>query len=302
MNNLAIVIPYYKIDFFEETLQSVAAQTDSRFTLYIGNDASPHDPLPLIQKYFPEGNYQYFNYEENLGGQNLAMQWERILENVDEEWFQILGDDDMVSENFVAEFYKSLPSAANVMKVSQCFVDEHSVPYTELTTYPVEFALNLFVEKKFIRFERSSLSEHIFRRVIFIKTSFRKYPLAWYSDDMAVIEVSQDKSIRFIDSAKVYVRVSDKSISGSHHNEDSNRQKDEAAYLFYGDLLKDFMLTIPKRYRENIIRRYMDYAYQLKRKSAINLFKAYLATNSPYKALGIPRKIFILNNNARKDA
>ena len=52
MNQLAIIIPYYKIDFFEETLQSVAAQTNKNFTLYIGNDASPNSPLPLIQKYF----------------------------------------------------------------------------------------------------------------------------------------------------------------------------------------------------------------------------------------------------------
>ena len=66
-NKLAIVIPYYKIDFFEETLKSVAAQTDNRFTLYIGNDKSPHDPSPLIEKYFPKGNYHYYNYEDNLG-------------------------------------------------------------------------------------------------------------------------------------------------------------------------------------------------------------------------------------------
>jgi hypothetical protein len=37
---LAIVIPYYKIRFFEATLQSVAIQTDKRFKVYIGNDAS----------------------------------------------------------------------------------------------------------------------------------------------------------------------------------------------------------------------------------------------------------------------
>lgn len=62
-NLLAIVIPYYKPDFFEETLQSVAAQTDKRFTLYIGNDASAHDPLPLIQKYFPDGKYQHITHQ-----------------------------------------------------------------------------------------------------------------------------------------------------------------------------------------------------------------------------------------------
>lgn len=38
---LAIVIPYYKITFFEDTLESLAHQTDKRFKVYIGDDASP---------------------------------------------------------------------------------------------------------------------------------------------------------------------------------------------------------------------------------------------------------------------
>ena len=32
---LAIVIPYFKLTFFEETLQSLANQTDQRFKVYI---------------------------------------------------------------------------------------------------------------------------------------------------------------------------------------------------------------------------------------------------------------------------
>lgn len=46
---LAIVIPYYKIDYFEETIKSVAQQTDRNFMLYIGNDKSPDNPLPVIE-------------------------------------------------------------------------------------------------------------------------------------------------------------------------------------------------------------------------------------------------------------
>jgi hypothetical protein len=34
---LAIVIPYYKRTFFEETLQSLANQTDKRFQVFIGD-------------------------------------------------------------------------------------------------------------------------------------------------------------------------------------------------------------------------------------------------------------------------
>ena len=41
---LAIVIPYYKLTFFEATLQSLADQTDKRFMVYIGDDASLESP------------------------------------------------------------------------------------------------------------------------------------------------------------------------------------------------------------------------------------------------------------------
>jgi glycosyltransferase involved in cell wall biosynthesis len=128
-HKLAIIIPYYKIDFFEETIKSVAKQSNKNFTLYIGNDASPNDPLPIIQKYFKSSDYHYFDYKKNIGGQNLALQWERILENVQEEWFQILGDDDMISKNFT-EFYKNLPlvedKEISVIKFSHQWIDEKS--------------------------------------------------------------------------------------------------------------------------------------------------------------------------------
>lgn len=41
---LAIIIPYYKLAFFEENLQSLSNQTDQRFKVYIGDDASPETP------------------------------------------------------------------------------------------------------------------------------------------------------------------------------------------------------------------------------------------------------------------
>jgi hypothetical protein len=47
---LAIVIPYYKIRFFSY-VTIVAIQTDKRFKVYIGNDASDEDPTQLLEKF-----------------------------------------------------------------------------------------------------------------------------------------------------------------------------------------------------------------------------------------------------------
>ena len=41
MNKLAIIIPAYKPDYLEETLESLTKQTNKDFKIYIGDDASP---------------------------------------------------------------------------------------------------------------------------------------------------------------------------------------------------------------------------------------------------------------------
>jgi glycosyltransferase involved in cell wall biosynthesis len=61
MEKIAINIPYYKIDFFEATLSSIANQTDKRFTVYIGNDSSNQDPSSLLEKYVNKFSYVYQN-------------------------------------------------------------------------------------------------------------------------------------------------------------------------------------------------------------------------------------------------
>lgn len=239
-STLAIVIPYYKIDFFEETLKSVAAQTDKRFTLYIGNDASPHDPLPLIQKYFPDGNYNYYDYKDNLGGKNLAMQWERILENVTEEWFQILGDDDMISGNFVEEFYLKYDNFrdVNLIKSASIIIDENKEVLHSKSLNFLEGMYNIidfFLEKQEGKIN-SSLSEHIFRNCSFQKVKFTKYPLAWHSDDFILLQIGiWNPEFYFLRNTLVTVKETTKSISGSKQH---NTAKDEAKYTFYKDCLK----------------------------------------------------------------
>ena len=238
-NLLAIVIPYYKPDFFEETLKSVASQTDKRFTLYIGNDASPDDPFPLIEKYFPDGNYHYFDYKENLGGKNLAMQWERILENVKEEWFQILGDDDVISENFVEEFYKNGDklSKVNFIKSKSVITDENGIVFyaKSETIKSGYYSVFDFFIKKLQGKINSSLSEHIFRNSAFQKYRFKKYPLAWHSDDFFLLSLSAEKpEFYFLAETTVFVKETQKSISGSDENFELKKQ---AQKQFHTDLL-----------------------------------------------------------------
>ena len=242
---LAIVIPYYKIIFFEKTLESLAQQTDKRFRVYIGDDASPNSPLELLKKYEGQFNYTYKRFNDNLGGISLVKQWERCIAMMqDEEWFMILGDDDVLGGNVVETFYENLDILydINVVKYSQCLIDESGKNITPFTKYPkINKVYDLWLKKVDFR-TRSSLSEHIFRTSIFKKYNFREYPLAWTTDDMMVFEIKEFKNILFMDGSKVFVRVTSQSISGTN---DNINLKNYAWYLYYKDILTDYWHKIP---------------------------------------------------------
>ncbi|AZA91994.1 Glycosyl transferase family 2 [Chryseobacterium nakagawai] len=300
-NKLAIIIPYYKIDFFEKTIQSLVAQTNKNFTLYIGNDASPNNPLPILTQYLNPEEYHYFDYKENVGGKNLALQWERVLENIHEDWFLILGDDDTISENFVDEFYKNLKTVEenkiNVIKYSQALIDETDQILTSFTTYkPIESSTNLWLQKLYDG-HRSSLSEHIFRRVSYQKYKFKELPLAWHTDDLAVLEFSDFGSVYFINHAQTFVRISSASISGDVENTTYQEQKTEARYQFFGYLITAYYDKFPVEPLKKLINVHLHFCWQHKKKLNIDLYKLYYYLKSYKQLLGVPRKKYLLLKN-----
>ncbi|ASE63575.1 hypothetical protein CEQ15_19855 [Chryseobacterium indologenes] len=302
MKKLAIVIPYYKIDFLEKTVQSIVAQTNRDFVLYIGNDNSPHDPLPVLEQYLSNDEYQYFDYKENLGGKNLALQWARILENVKEEWFLILGDDDTVSENFVEEFYHHLNTIEeqkiNVVKFSQALMDEEGKILSSFTKYnTTESAVHLWLQKIY-EGHRSSLSEHIFRKSAYEKYHFREFPLAWHSDDLAVLEFSDFGSVYCIDTAKTFVRISTASISGDVENKSYQERKTEARYQFFGYLINTYYGKFSPDVLHKLINVHLHYCWQNKKKLNISLYKLYYHLKSYKQLLGVPRKEYLLLKNS----
>lgn len=109
MNKLAIIIPYYKIAFFKETLQSLEMQTCKYFSLFIGNKVSPENPENLIKETLKTTAFKYQIYTENIGSQNFVKQWESCIQNCEiTDWFHILGDDDILLINTMNNSPKNL--------------------------------------------------------------------------------------------------------------------------------------------------------------------------------------------------
>ena len=294
---LTIIIPYYKIDFFKETLESLEHQTCKKFNLFIGNDASLENPENLISEILKITPFRYKKYTENLGSKNLVKQWERCIEDcTSEEWFMILGDDDVVSENFVEEFYKNLPQIkindCHVVKFSQCWIDERGEVIRDFTHYNKLMSPLENWEKKYIQGHQSSLSEHIFSKTSYLKYGFQHFPLAWGTDDVAVLEFSDRKNIFFISEAKVLVRMSSENISSKT---DNIKEKETAVHYLEEYLLKKYYKNLPKDYVSKKLQQHIHYAFKHKPSDLrLNLLKLYWHLKDYRKILTLPKTYFYL--------
>ncbi len=254
---LAIVIPYYKLTFFEETLESLSNQTDKRFKAYIGDDASAENPSDLLEKYKGKFDFVYHRFESNLGGISLVEQWERCITlSGKEEWIMVLGDDDYLGETVVelwyekyADFYKK----TNLVRFASKLIFEESKSVSDLFVHPLwENATDSFF-RKFERISRSSLSEHIFSKESYRKYGFYDYPLAWNSDDRAWLDFSENKPIFTINESVVFVRMSSLNISG---NLDNFAVKNLSVIAFFKYLILDKLKFYDRKKQIMLLVRY----------------------------------------------
>ncbi|MBS7231897.1 glycosyltransferase family 2 protein [Flavobacterium psychroterrae] len=245
---IAIVIPYYKLEFFEATLQSLKTQTDKRFKVYIGNDASPENPISLLDKFKDAFEYSYHYFDSNLGGISLVKQWERCIELTDnEEWIMILGDDDVLSNNVIEQFYNNQEEITNqninVVRFSTKVINEKGEVFSDKFEHPVLETGQDFLARKFSKKTRSSLSEYLFKKEIVKQKNFRHLPLAWHSDDLAVLEFSMPNFIYSINDAQLLIRVSNLSITG---DSSSNGLKNQATFDFVKILFTEYSTVLNK--------------------------------------------------------
>lgn len=265
---IAIVVPYYNLTYFEETILSLSNQTDKRFNLYIFNDNSPNDPTPVLNKYQNQLHFEYFKFENNLGGSSLVEHWERCLSKTqDEEWIMILGDDDYLDVNVIESWYKNFDAfnnQSNLVRFASKTINEKTKIVSNTYTHPkFENAADSYF-RRLNGITRSTLSEYIFSRESYTKFKFHNFPLAWHTDDMAWLEFTNSKPIYSINEANLNIRVSDINISGKQNNLD---RKNIATHLFYENLVIAKKHLFSKE-QKNVL--FLNYEIAVKRNRKLN--------------------------------
>lgn len=261
-NKLAIIIPYYKITFFEETMKSVVSQTNKNFTLYIGNDNSPKDPLTVINKYIDSLHIVYEKFANNLGGTDLVKQWDRCISmSQDEEWIMILGDDDVLENNVVEEFYNNLDKLKNdfqLIRLASKQIDENGNPITKLYINPeVELAKD-FLFRCYNGDARCTLTEHFFTRKSYNKHGFKSFPVAFGSDNVAWLEFSEMGNVYGINSAFANIRISSENLSAIPGREIGFKRV-EAYYLYNRYIVANHYKYLNKSERQFILQKSYSY-------------------------------------------
>lgn len=222
-NSLAIVIPAYKIDFFQATLESLTAQTCKDFTVYIGDDCSPSDFESLVFEYKEKLDIVYHKFDTNMGGTNLVGQWKRCIElSKDEPWIWLFSDDDIMSPNCVEAFYEEIKECSqyDLYHFNVDTINEKGDIFIKCREYPDVITSLDFYKKKECAIIDSFVVEYIFRREIYEKENgFQQFDLAWGADIATWVKFGNRQGIKTIPKAKVYWRKSNVNITPNHQQE-----------------------------------------------------------------------------------
>jgi glycosyltransferase involved in cell wall biosynthesis len=239
---LAIVIPFYKLAFFEETLKSLANQTDKRFKVYIGDDASPEDCIAILEKYKGQFDYLYHRFDNNIGGISLVKQWKRCLKLVpNTDWFCLLGDDDILDNNFIESFYLNIEcvdqNKINLIRYNSIIINDNGEKIKDKISHPkIENSINSLIRKLKGK-NRSSLSEFVFRKLKNYEDFFIDFPNAYYSDDLSLLLSTNFNNIYTINDSILYIRRGEFNLSGVNAN---TKKANQAEFLFYKYLFDNY--------------------------------------------------------------
>lgn len=287
---LAILIPFYKIAYFRDTLNSLSKQFDRDFEIYIFDDNSPDNVMPLINEFKGQIKIKYQKFAVNTGTISLANYWTKCIKFLPRHirWVIILGDDDYLEPNYISLSKKIITEKENISLVI------HSTNVVNSSNSILrKFVINQcfsndFVIGKLNGVQRLSLSEMLINCSVFNEIEFRDYPLAWNSDLMFFFEVSEKYQVYYSNEITVNVRVSEHSISG---NSKLEKNKSNANVMFLKDLLSEYKSSFNSQQLKFIIKCLSNQMANLKLTFRQHWF--FIINASKYLLLGVIVKFYI---------
>ncbi len=218
MNELAVVIPAFRARFLQSALTSLAAQTDRRFTVYVGDDASPDDVRGVCQAWQGTLDLRYTRFERNLGGQDLVAQWMRCIALSDEPWVWLFSDDDELEPECVEAWRAARRQNPNtpLFHFDVRRIDADSNVLSETPPFPDGLTARAFVLARLQGRLASFAPDYVFERAALDAAGgFKSFPMAWCSDDATWFMLANVGGICPVRGPRVRWRLSGSNISSS---------------------------------------------------------------------------------------
>ena len=215
--HLTVVIPYYKRRFLRATLESLVSQSDQRFRVFVGDDASPEDPAELIRTYQSKLDLTYHRFADNQGGRSVVAQWNRCVRTTQSDWVWLFSDDDTASADCVAGFYDMLAHPApfsDVYRFQSSVIDEKGLLLRESPENPpLESAAELAL-CRMLAYREFFVQNHIFSRASFNRCGgMVDLPCGFFSEDASYAAMGKATGIVSLPRGRVYWRQSDGNLN-----------------------------------------------------------------------------------------
>ena len=229
------LLPAFKGKYLDEMLKSIKAQTYQDFKVLISNDCSPEDLRSICEPYLSDPRFSYRRNEENMGSKSLVSHWNLLVDMCDTEYLIMASDDDVYEPQFLAEIDALVQKYPNVdlFRARVDFIDE-SGQRTKVDGVYSEYEDNLgYLSSHFSKVNLKCLANHVFRtRKLKQLHGFHDTPLAWYSDQITAIEMS-DNGCCNTSTVLFHFRMSGTNISSAKNTKATASKK--AVATLYAD-------------------------------------------------------------------
>lgn len=187
----SFVMPAWKKDFIGEAIKSILNQSFKDFELIVVDDCSPYNLKEVVNN-FSDKRLFYYRNKKNVGGQDLAAQWNKCLSYARGKYIILATDDDSYENDFLKTFYRliqhypyvnvfrsrimDINSKGEIISIDRC--------YKEYLTCG-EFLYYYFTGIK------GGIPQFIFKREKLEEIGgFVSFDLAWGSDDATALACS----------------------------------------------------------------------------------------------------------------
>lgn len=185
MKKIAIVIPAYKPDFLGRVMDSLSAQSFRDFAVYVGDDASPYELLPIIESHQSDMDVTYRRFDSNLGGTDLVAHWRRCIDMSCEPWIILFSDDDLMPSDAVERAVKAIDENPDMslFRFRLDEIDQNDAVTYRSSSFPSERSTAVEYAVEYMAGRRpSAVCEHVFSRELYRRSGLVSFPMAWCAD------------------------------------------------------------------------------------------------------------------------